>query len=165
MDALPSMWRVELLHPKLVHFPIALLAVGTLLFVAGLWLGQRPRWAYLLPAARTLLVFGVVGAWAAIWSGNLADAVVGRDLCDPLVLEQHERLSYGMTLLFSAGVLLDWIVLRLQPVRLAAWRSVLVAIYIAGTGLLFYIGHLGGQLVYQQAAAVHVPSEDCREFE
>lgn len=33
-----------------------------------------------------------------------------------------------------------------------------------GSGILIYTGHLGATLVYQQAAGVHIPSEDCSEF-
>lgn len=35
---------------------------------------------------------------------------------------------------------------------------------LIGSGYLVYIRHLGAQLVYQQAAGVYHPSEDCSEF-
>jgi uncharacterized membrane protein len=166
MTELPSMWRVELLHPKVVHFPIALLAFGTLLFIAALWAGKRERFSFLLPAARLTLLAGVLGSWAAVITGRMADPIVVRDLCDPLVLESHERLAYLMSAMFTAGLALDFAFSRRgQSIYGLKILPLTAAIYLAATGLLFYIGHLGGKLVYQQAAAVHQPAEDCREFE
>ncbi|WP_199898069.1 hypothetical protein [Marinilabilia salmonicolor] len=43
-------------------------------------------------------------------------------------------------------------------------RTVIIALIITGTGFLVYAGHLGATLVYQQAAGVYTPSEDCIEF-
>jgi putative Mn2+ efflux pump MntP len=46
------------------------------------------------------------------------------------------------------------------------WQGVKIAVVLAlvGSGFLAYTGHLGATLVYQQAAGVHIPSEDCHEF-
>jgi uncharacterized protein (DUF2237 family) len=39
-----------------------------------------------------------------------------------------------------------------------------VILSLVGSGFLIYTGHLGASLVYQQAAGVHIPSDDCSEF-
>ena len=44
-------------------------------------------------------------------------------------------------------------------------NRLIVMLLLAGSGFLAYVGHLGATLVYQQAAGVYTPSEDCKEFE
>ncbi|NIT55437.1 MAG: hypothetical protein GWN00_04135, partial [Aliifodinibius sp.] len=78
-----SMWRVELIHPFVIHIPIALLIVGSLFWIGSLWLHKR--YGFLRPSARLLLFIGTVGAWIAVYTGSLADAEVARTLCDPTV--------------------------------------------------------------------------------
>lgn len=167
MSEIPSMWRVELLHPLAVHLPIALLAVGTLLWLAGRVVAREGPLGFLLPAGRLLLVLGTAGAWLAIYTGTLAEAEVGRTLCDPTVKDEHEELAFLVGYLFTAGVVVDLAARFLAaPRRIRSLAAVLVAAaLIGGSVLLGYVGHLGGKLVYQQGAAVHHPAEDCRAFE
>jgi uncharacterized membrane protein len=167
MDGLPSMWRVELWHPLVVHFPIALLLVGTTLRLLGLSRRRRARWRFLVPAGRLLLVVGVVSAWIAVYTGTLADAVVVRSLCDPTVVEAHEDAAYWVAALFTLAALADGFLAWRRP---DGWRRRLLILFLAGSSVagsagLLYVGHLGARLVYQQAAAVHVPSADCHAFE
>ena len=157
------MFRQELWHPIAVHAPIALLVVGGLLF-AAIWLPPCRRFrTSLLFAARINLVVGALGAWAAVYTGHLADAVVARTLCDPLVLESHEQGGTLLAWMFSGVVIVDLLSLRLPRWRKAI-HSLLTVAVLAGIPLVGYVGHLGGKLVYQQAAAVYHPSEDCSEF-
>lgn len=172
MDPLPSMWRTELWHPLIVHFPIALLLVGTGLRLLGLFRRRAPIPSVFVPTGRILLGLGTIGAWAAVYTGALADAEVVRSLCDPTVVETHERWAYGVAWLFTGGVLIDgglWWGERNTP-RPGPWarRGLLLllgACLLFGTAGLSYVGHLGAKLVYQQAAAVHSPAPDCAEFE
>lgn len=184
MESLPSMWRTELWHPLVVHFPIALLLVGTLFRLGGgatVFAGAS-RFAFLRPAGRALLVLGTVGAWGAVYTGSLADAIVVRSLCDPTVLESHESLAYRAAYLFSGCVAADvallaarrWLVSGPEPSRASfrgtglLRRGLLLAVLglaLAGSATLTYVGHLGSKLVYQQAAAVNQPADDCAAFE
>lgn len=166
MEQLPSMWRDELLHPKVVHFPIALLIFGTLLFITALIFSKNEKLSFLMPAARLAIFFGALGAWAAILSGNIADSLVARELCDPIVAKDHERFAYLVAYLFSGGILLDFFSKFFKLTSIKKFVPVIILlIYLGGTGLLLYVGHLGGKLVFQQGAAVYQPSEDCSEFE
>lgn len=171
MDGLPSMWRTELWHPLVVHFPIALLLVGTALRLLG---GFRRRWDrlhVLAVSGRVLLGLGTIGAWAAIYTGTLADAEVARSLCDPTVVEAHEFWAYRVAWLFTAALALDAAV---WPVRRTGWGqpwsergllALLAGCLLLGSVGLGYVGHLGSKLVYQQGAAVHTPAPDCKSFE
>jgi len=166
MAQLPSMWREELWHPLVVHFPVALLIVGSAGFALAMALRRKTSAAWLLPASRALLVLGTLSAWVAVYTGILADREVGRDLCDPLVLHAHERYAYLVCFLFTGGILADLLGVRFLPSKQwKAWGPRLaLVVFLAGTITLGYVGHLGGKLVYQQAAGVHQPSEDCSEF-
>ena len=161
------MWRVELIHPLLVHFPLALLVTGTLLWLAGQGLRRRARLAFLLPAGRLLLVLGTALAWVSVYTGELADGVVARTLCDPTVVKAHENNAYTVSAVFSVAMAVD-LVVALRPwsriVRRIAALAVGVAL-VAGSAGIAYVGHLGAQAVYQQAAGVFTPTESCTEFE
>lgn len=167
MDGIPSMWRVELWHPLLVHFPLALLLVGTALRLIGAFRGRYTGLQFLVPSGRLLLVLGTIGAWAAVYTGSLADAEVVRSLCDPTVVEAHENWAYWVASLFTGGLLVDallwadWAALGLR----GGLTILLVGCLLAGSAGLVYVGHLGSRLVYQQAAAVHHPAPDCAAFE
>lgn len=171
MDAVPSMWRTELWHPLLVHFPIALLLVGTGLRLLGLLRPHDQALQFLVPAGRVLLGLGTAGAWAAVYTGSLADAAVVRSLCDPTVVETHKVWAYWVAGLFTGGLGIDAV---LWTGWISEWAGarlrrgvvvLLAACLLAGSGGLGYVGHLGAKLVYQQAAAVHHPAPDCAAFE
>ena len=176
MEALPSMWRTELWHPLVVHFPIALLLVGTLFRAGGALPAARGRLSFFRPAGRMLLALGTAGAWVAVYTGSLADSIVVRSLCDPTVLETHEHLAYRTAYLFVGYVAADlalfgarrWLAAsshrRTKLLRRALLAAVL-GLTLAGSATLMYVGHLGSKLVYQQAAAVNQPSDDCAAFE
>lgn len=157
MNSLPEFLRTEVWHPMTVHFPIVLLSVATLFKIVAMLVKRKS----LDEGGSLLLYLGVIGAWLAIYTGNLADSVVSRDLCDPTVLSTHENNALLATWLFTAAAGVD-IVHRLYKKRLVT--LLLLALLLVGSGVLAYVGHLGAQLVYQQAAGVYVPSEDCSEF-
>jgi len=108
---------------------------------------------------------GTFGIWIAIYTGNLADSVVARKICDPTVLETHESNAYIVAWIFS--IVSTIIILEyfgfLKKIK-NQLKIALVVLSIIGSGALIYTGHLGATLVYQQAAGVHVPSKDCSEF-
>lgn len=160
MTELPEFWRTEVYHPLSVHFPIVLLLMATLFKLIGLW-SSKLTWE---PGGRLLLILGVMGAWVAIYTGDMADGIVSRQLCDPTVLKDHENLATITAWIFSAALLLDLLIKYLEKLKNKIFYIILVLLMLAGSGTLTYVGHLGAQLVYQQAAGVNVPSEDCSEF-
>jgi uncharacterized membrane protein len=162
----PPMWRSELWHPMVVHFPIGLLLFGVVLYLLHFPFRASVLQKRLLFSARIALVTGSVAAWVAVVTGEVADSVVGRIVCDPLVLEAHEEFGYAVAFLFSAVTVLDILSTFLKNKRLLLWGRVIIAsTLVAGAVLIGYVGHLGAKIVYQQGAAVYQPSEDCSEFE
>lgn len=160
MTEIPDFWRTEVFHPLSVHFPIVLLLMATLFKLIGLW-SSKPTWDH---GGRLMLLLGVLGIWISIYTGDLADGIVSRQLCDPTVLKEHENLAYTTAWIFSIALLMEIIMRYIDLIKTRIFSIVLVLLMLAGTGTLMYVGHLGAELVYQQAAGVNIPSEDCTEF-
>lgn len=161
MEQIPEFWRTEVFHPLSVHFPIALLLVGFIFKVVALAI-KKEVW---ITGGSILLILGTIGAWIAIYTGDLADGIVSRKLCDPTVLKEHENMAYLMAWIFTGAVFLD----LLRFTKTAFFKGNLVSIFMVvvlavGSVLLGYVGHLGATLVYQQGAGVYHPSGDCVEF-
>ncbi|MBB6609820.1 hypothetical protein H7F15_02105 [Pontibacter sp. Tf4] len=161
----PTFWRTEIWHPLSVHFPIAILLLATLAKVVALFVRDEQH-LFWQKAGSYLLYLGFFTAWVGIYTGDMADGIVSRKICDPTVLKDHENAAFNLAYLFSAaavlnlllglGILKNW----LKPVRI-----VIVLLMLAGSGFLTYAGHLGAQVVYNQAGGVNVPTSDCAGFE
>ena len=168
MTDLPSIWRTELWHPMVVHFPIVLLLGAAVLRIGAQFFTDEKR-AFFKNSSRLSLYVGVVTAWVAIYTGSLADSIVVRELCDPTVLEDHENASFTLGYIFSIAALLDivdfisWDKLSFLKHRFREW--VIIGLLAAGSIYLGYTAHLGASLVYQQGAGVYEPSKGCTEFE
>lgn len=68
--------RLELIHPMLVHFPIALLLTGVILKLVGV-LGKKRRFYPTIDMlSRCILTFGALFAWMAIIAGEVAEDIV-----------------------------------------------------------------------------------------
>ena len=160
MVELPDFWRTEVYHPLSVHFPIVLLLIATLFRIIGLW-SSRITWDQ---GGRLLLILGVIGVWIAVYTGDLADGIVSRQLCDPTVLKDHENMAFTTAWIFTAALFLDFLRRFVEFFKNRVVSIILVLLMVTGSGTLTFVGHLGAELVYQQAAGVNVPSDDCSEF-
>ena len=161
MNQLPDFWRTEIYHPLTVHLPLVALILSTFFIILSLFI-KRSHW---FKMGSLLLIIGTIGAWIAVYTGNMADSVVARDICDPTVLESHENTAYLVSWIFTAAsvaVIINHYLKANKLIKLA--KAFIVVLSIAGSAFLVYQGHLGSTLVYQQAAGVYVPSEDCDEF-
>lgn len=161
----PTFWRTEVWHPLSVHFPIAVLLLATIaksiaLFVQG---DQKSFWQ---KVGSYLLYLGFVTAWLAIYTGDLADGIVSRNLCDPTVLKDHEIAAFNVTYFFSAAtvvnMMLGFKLIKIWPKALL--YALVVILMLIGSGYLTYAAHLGARVVYEQAGGVTVPAADCAGF-
>jgi len=164
MGTLPEFWRTEVFHPLSVHFPIALLLMAFIFKSISLFsLKETFRLG-----GTILLCIGTMGVWIAIYTGDLADGIVSRKLCDPTILKDHENFAYTTAWFFTIALILD-LSLYFLGQKISSYlvwiNRLIVMLLLAGSGFLAYVGHLGATLVYQQAAGVYTPSEDCKEFE
>jgi uncharacterized membrane protein len=160
----PTFWRTEIWHPLTVHFPITLLLLASVVKLVVLFLRteQAQFWSR---AGAYMLYAGSLAAWLSIYTGDMADGIVSRKLCDPTVLKDHEIAAYNLAYLFSAATALD-LSLRLNLIKLKTdlLQVVVVLLMLVGAGYLLYTGHLGARVVYQQAGGVNTPAGDCAGF-
>ena len=87
------------IHPLFVHFPIALLTVYSALeIIAYAWPSIRRR-SWLFPVNAFLLFVGVLAAFAALITGNLAQGYVA-DGPRAFILEVHSPFALATTLVY-----------------------------------------------------------------
>jgi uncharacterized membrane protein len=143
------------LHPAVVHFPIVLILLGSVVAVAAVFIR---RW-HLPGTAAALLVLGALGSIVAAQTGKHEGELVGGETpAIESILEQHEnwaertQTAAVIVALLAAGAALAtrWPgVTRTLSVLTAA--SALVA-----TWCVVQTGHYGGQLVYRHGAGVNI---------
>ncbi len=158
-EALDSLWRIELLHPVMVHFPVALITVGAGLWLAGQVTAPTGRLGYLRPAASTLLVLGSASAWLAVLSGFRADDVVGPSVPNAPLLHDHEKLAVATAILATALMAADLargLLTRRGGSRIwrAAAHGTTVVLMLVTLLTLVLAAHHGAALVYAEGAAV-----------
>lgn len=161
MNQLPDFWRTEVFHPLSVHFPIALLLIATA-FIALSFISKKLHWVH---SGSILLFLGSLSAWISIYTGDLADGIVSRQICDPTVLKDHENFAYYTAWVFSAASLIDLSKYFLELFKKPIFRVFVLIAALVGCYCLVQTGHKGANVVYQQAGGVYVPSNDCSEFE
>ncbi len=163
---LDGLWRLELLHPLVVHFAVSVLILGTLFWPAR-WLDPESRFGFLCPLPRVLLILGVMLGWLAVLTGEWAYSEVAGTLCVPNVADYHQINAYRALWVFTAGMGVD--LLRIATGFGVRFRSLLngglLIVFLVGSGFLIRAGEYGAHLVYEQAAAVHAPDAQCSRFE
>ena len=148
------------LHPATVHFPIALLLLGSLLALVHLF--RRPR-ADLRLTVWLLLGLGWLGGAVAVLTGLLAQIDLPPDAPYRTVLNFH--IGAGLAVLVLYGFLLyrGWLFrsVRARKVREkrgdptadllddTGARVWIAAVVVLGALLIVATGWYGGQLVYQ----------------
>ncbi len=153
--------RTEVYHPLTVHFPIGLLLLATVAVALQFFCRAKTSWQRVIDIS---LYAGTAFIWLSVYTGDLADGIVSRSLCDPTVLKDHENFGFYTAYAYSAASLVNLILIFVKSGQ--RWLKILLLILtLTGAGLLIYVGHLGASLVYEQAAGVNTPAEDCSGFD
>lgn len=138
-----------LLHPKLVHLPIALGVLMPLLTVATLvawWRGWMPKrtWAFVVALQAVLVLSGV----AALRTGS-ADEDRVEKLVGEARIEAHEEAA-ELFVWGAAGVLA--VALAVAGVRKEGASQALAALAVVGSVAVLFLGYrtgeAGGRIVY-----------------
>ena len=132
------------IHPKLVHFPIAL--VVSAMGMQGL--GCLLRKDFLRNGAWLMFILGVLSIPVIVWSGLFeADRL---HLNHP-VLTAHKQFAFA-ALWISLGALPILWVMRSKGIRIFQVSFLVVLIVVSS--LLGLAAHQGGRMVYEYGVAV-----------
>ena len=88
------------IHPLFVHFPIGLLALYSVLEIAA-WLSPRlRRQSWLFSVKAFLLFIGALGAFAALYTGGVAEDLIRHTSPNAYILKAHAPVAGATTLLY-----------------------------------------------------------------
>ncbi len=137
------------LHPKIVHFPVALLMVYALLEILGVIFKKE----FLSKAAHLFLFLGVLGAFAAVLTGHQAEEAAELLEKKGAIIQfsaigEHENYA-TITLWFFTVALALRTFLFIKKKFVGIYKYIFIAIALAGAFLIFETADHGGKLVYK----------------
>jgi len=136
-------------HPRFVHFPIALLSTYVLLEIIGIIFKKD----FFSKAAHLILFLGVLGALAAVLTGNRAEELAEKlfdekDIIIPFgSITEHESWA-TITIWYFAGVLVLRTFLVLRKSFKGIFQYIFILFAIAGMYFVYQTGEHGAKLVY-----------------
>ncbi|MDD2681061.1 MAG: hypothetical protein PHE20_03095 [Patescibacteria group bacterium] len=152
------------LHPIFVHFPIAFFLLYSLLRLVP-WPKKFPVVAWQIPRI-VILVVGLLGAWLANVTGDIASHLVKPNRS---LVQMHESFAGASVNIYVVLLILEllifikpeWLdikyfksfkpyVMRLKQILTRPWLLIILA--IAGAVAIAFTGLLGGVMVYGLAA-------------
>ncbi|PYO95348.1 MAG: hypothetical protein DMD62_02020 [Gemmatimonadetes bacterium] len=134
-------------HAVLNDLPAALLVVAVLFDFAAAWTKRES----LMWAAIWTLWVGVIGGWAAVIAGELAEDAIEHGEAIHEIMEKHQTMALLTMGVFT--VVLGWRLIRrfqMPAQELAITRM----LSVVGILALVWTGVLGGQLVFDHAAGI-----------
>lgn len=137
------------LHPRFVHFPVALLATGSVIALVYL-LGWR-RTA-LPDLAWAMLLLGWLAIFPSMLSGLFDRNRAPADPAIMAVMNPHIAASFGLLIIY--GLLLYERLRSADVLDQPRRRWVLIGLLALGLALLVVVGWLGGKLVYDLGVGV-----------
>jgi uncharacterized membrane protein len=164
------------LHPRFVHFPIALTLTGVALIIFGLLL-KRDRWTEF---GRFSLILGWLGVLVASLTGLIDEAHAPDTPAVQTLINQHITVGVSLLVVLGAALYLPfrnrWLwnqSAEVAPAQAAAFgarrrpqralrtqrasrnqRALFIALLVIGAGLILLEGWLGGKLVYSLGVGV-----------
>lgn len=154
----------DAVHPLIIHFPIALLLVGPVLIVLGLFLPKQSRGLFI--GALVVMALGTIGTYFAVATGQAAGELAERTPGVAGVLERHEELAEiaravftALTVVFAAILFVPTIFKkRLGRKSVAVVSLAFLLFYAGGAILLANVAHQGGRLVHEYGVHAMITS-------
>lgn len=140
------MFDIHLLHPKLVHFTVALLITGLLFEIVRL-VTRRETFA---EVAGWNVILGGLAAVVTFATGLLAEDAVVIPGAAGGIFERHE--AFGYVTMILAVVLLVWRVVPGDWYR--RFRALYLIVLLAAVVSLSFGAYFGGRLVYDYGVGV-----------
>jgi uncharacterized membrane protein len=138
------------LHAALNDLPAALLLVAVVFDLASAAL-NRPA---LRVAGFWTLVAGAIGGGLAVLSGLQAEEHIAHGEAVHRVMATHEKLAWVTLGIFAVVAL--WRIFR-ESRMAGGERGAVLAVSVAGTGVLIATAVYGGKLVFDHAAGIPTP--------
>jgi uncharacterized membrane protein len=131
------------LHPKIVHFPIALLLTYVLLEFIGTVFKKE----FFQKAAHLLLLLGVIGSFFAVLTGNQAFAAHENwnDLSKQL-FNDHQTFA-NLTVWYFTGMLVFRTYLVVKKKFSPSFKYLILTLALFGCFLVYQTAEFGGDLI------------------
>ena len=147
------------LHPKIVHFPVALL-ISAAIFGVLAFIIKNKRETFKEILYWNLLLGGLSAVFAII-TGLIEEATLVHNEAIHSLMETHEALGFVFTGIFlSLGV---WMTIRKSKLKSKEFSAIVIILILTAV-IMGYSAHLGGRMVYEQGAGV-VPMKEIIEHE
>lgn len=141
------------LHPLIVHVPVALLVFSAFLALVGRLFDRD----WVRRAGVLLLVFGFLGAWAAVLSGEPASHVPeDRQGVPEARVATHEDAAYLTLWTALAAIVALGLGARLPGGAGRAAATLGFVLQLAAAVFVGITGYRGGRLVYENGANVKI---------
>ncbi len=154
LDSIVAQTNLPNLHPALVHFPIVILLLASLVDIASLIFPKR---AWLRKSSLLLWVLGAMAVGVTFWSGRQAAETVQIVAQAEVPLTHHENSALKTLWFFG---IYSGIRILFQFLAYRRWIHLLIILLaLPGQALLFQTADLGGGLVYKYGVGVHKAEE------
>ncbi|MCL5027645.1 MAG: DUF2231 domain-containing protein [Bacteroidetes bacterium] len=150
------------LHPKIVHFPIALFVVYALLEIIGSFVKKD----FFSKTAHLILFLGVLGAVAAVLTGNSAEdaaralSKAGVSISIQSIGDHSDFANF--TLWYFAGLLVLRTYIVLRKKFSGSIKYFFIVLSLVGVFLVYQTGELGGKLVYKYGIGTNLKKAEIK---
>jgi len=138
---------MNLLHPMIIHFPIASLLISLALEGLFVWTKRES----FKSSAVIMLHISALTAIFAVATGYIASDALGHDSPGHDLVHQHRDVMLAMSILL---VILSAVVFKVRAVREGSLRKWLFPALLLVSALLVYGADKGGHLVFEKGVGV-----------
>jgi uncharacterized membrane protein len=140
-------------HPQIVHTPVALLIFSAFFAIVGRLFDRD----WIRRTSVLLLVFGFLGAFAAVRSGQIAHRVPEhRQGVPEHDIDEHGEMGEKTMYLSGAALVAVIVASRLSGNAAQAVGAIALVLQLLAAGAVAFTGKLGGELVYEHGANVKI---------
>jgi|SRR5690554_269253 len=147
-------------HPKVVHFPIAIL----LTYVLFETLAAITKKDFLQKGAHLLLFLGVIAAFVAVQTGERAEMAFdywNKEASD--LMKGHEQYA-NLTIWYFAALLVARTVLVFKKKFNNVFNYVFVVLAFVGAYFVYQTGDHGGRMVYEHGIGTQYKIKVMEDF-
>lgn len=151
------------LHPQVVHFPIAFLIIYAVLEIVGVITNKD----FFAKAAHLFLFLGVLGAVAAVLTGNQAESIAHKwhkaGAAIPLkAIGTHVDYA-NATLWYFLGLLVFRTYAVIKKKFKGSFRYLFIILALAGCVFVYLTGEYGGRLVYKYGVGTNLKKMEIKK--